>query len=166
MDMDTDSLYIAFARDTIDECVKEELREKWDTEKWKFFSSEDTETKVDFEGGQISMKEWDKRTPGKFKMEYDGTGQAALNSKVYIIWGEVKPKTSCKGAQQKRNELSKEHFVDVLNTTDNHRVENAGFVKDDKGIIKTYTQKKVGMSYFYAKRKVLADGVSTIHLDI
>ena len=29
MEMDTDSLYIAFARDTIDDCVKPELREEW-----------------------------------------------------------------------------------------------------------------------------------------
>ena len=29
MEMDTDSLYIVFARDTIDDCVKPELREEW-----------------------------------------------------------------------------------------------------------------------------------------
>ena len=34
MEMDTDSLYIAFAKDTIDECVKEELKEEWKTEKY------------------------------------------------------------------------------------------------------------------------------------
>lgn len=33
MEMDTDSLYIAFTRDTIDECVKPELVAKWTTKK-------------------------------------------------------------------------------------------------------------------------------------
>ena len=30
----------------------------------------------------------------------------------------------------------------------------------------TYTQTKKGLEYFYAKRRVLDDGVSTTHLDI
>ena len=48
MEIDTDSLYIAFARDTIDECVKPHLKEEWNTEKWNWFCSEDTETLVEF----------------------------------------------------------------------------------------------------------------------
>ena len=39
-------------------------------------------------------------------------------------------KTSCKGSQQMRNELRKEHFLNVLNTQQPHSVENAGFIKD------------------------------------
>ena len=171
MEMDTDSLYIAFARDTIDDCVKPELREEWGEEKWKWFSSSDVESKTIFEGHDISVAQWDKRTPGKFKPEFEGDGMICHNSKVYIIWaedseGKLLSKTSCKGTQQKRNELLKEHFLGVLNTQKPHRVENAGFIKDSRGIIKTYTQKKVGMGYFYAKRKVLEDGVTTTHLDI
>ena len=38
MEMDTDSLYIAFAKPTIDECVKPLLREEWMREKWNWFS--------------------------------------------------------------------------------------------------------------------------------
>ena len=168
MEMDTDSLYIAFARDTIDECVKPEYRgEKWINEKRKWFSAEhDDKCKIKFEDHIIPFAQWDKRTPGKFKPEFDGIGMACLNSKVYTIWSDEESKTGCKGAQQKRNQLLKEHFLTILETQQPHRVENAGFVKDKEGVIKTYTQKKVGMGYFYAKRKVLADGVSTSHLDI
>ena len=172
MEMDTDSLYIAFARDTIDDCVKPELREKWKVEKWKWFSSDDNERRLLFQGQDITWKQYDKRTPGKFKAEFVGTGMACSNSKVYIIFGgfdkdgKPKSKSSCKGVQQKRNELLKEHFLTLLNTQDPHFVENARFIKDSRGIIKTYTQKKVGMGYFYTKRKVLADGVTTTHLDI
>ena len=171
MEMDTDSLYIAFARDTIDDCVKPELREEWAKEKWSWFSSNDRETKIHFNGQDISLAQYDKRTPGKFKPEFEGFGMACICSKVYTIWGYDKEgkyvsKTSCKGTQQKRNEVVKEHLLHVLNTKQPHSVENAGFVRDKDGNITTYTQKKVSMAYFYAKRKVLDDGVTTTHLDI
>ena len=172
MEMDTDSLYIAFARDTIDECVKPHLHEAWKKEKYKWFASEDTECVLDFKGERITFKQWDKRTPGKFKVEFEGEGMGCLNSKVYIIWGErdkdgkLKFKVSCKGTQKKRNELEVDHFKNVLDTKESHRVENAGFIRFKDGVIKTYTQAKTGMGYFYAKRKVLDDGVSTTHLDI
>ena len=65
----------------------------------------------------------------------------------------------------KRNELLKKHFLAVLQTQKHKDIENAGFIKDG-ATIKTYTQKKKGMGYFYAKRKVLDDGISTTHLDI
>ena len=48
-------------------------------------------------------------------------------------------------------------------------VENAGFITkntQDGPKIETYTQSKRGLSYFYAKRKVMEDGISTTHLDI
>ena len=172
MEMDTDSLYIAFARDTIDECVKPELKVEWQTEKWKWFCSENTTELIPFRDMQINVKQFDRRTPGKFKLEYSGIGMGCLNSKTYFIWGEKdkdgnpKPKCSAKGAQQKRNTLTKECFQKVLTTTDPKYVENAGFIKDKDGVINTYTQYKKGMSFFYAKRKVLEDNVSTTHLDI
>ena len=37
METDTDSLYIAFARETIDDCVNPELLKELDVEKWNFF---------------------------------------------------------------------------------------------------------------------------------
>ena len=172
MEMDTDSLYIAFARDTIDECVKPNLQEEWKKEKYKWFASDDTKCKFNFKGEQITWKQYDKRTPGKFKLEYKGEGMGCLNSKTYIVWGEKyedgspKTKVSCKGTQQKRNKLEQEHFQEVLTTKDPHKVENAGFIRGKDGVIRTYTQAKTGLGYFYAKRKVEDDGVSTTHLDI
>ena len=89
MEMDTDSLYIAFAKDTIDECVKEELKEEWKREKYKWFSSDDVGCSFIFEGERITFKQYDKRTPGKFKLEYKGKGMYCLNSKTYYIWRDV-----------------------------------------------------------------------------
>ena len=37
MECDTDSLYIAFAQETIDECVKKEYEEEWKHVKWDYF---------------------------------------------------------------------------------------------------------------------------------
>ena len=44
-------------------------------------------------------------------------------------------------------------------------ITNSGFIEDNI-TIKTYTQKKQGLGFFYAKRKVLPGGIRTTHLDI
>ena len=82
MEMDTDSLYIAFSRDNIDEFVKPHLREEWKSEKYEWFSSDDVDSLVDFDGEKITKKQFDQRTPGKFKLEYRGEGMYCLNSKT------------------------------------------------------------------------------------
>ena len=171
METDTDSLYIALAKDNIDDCVKPELRDEWFREKWNFFASED-ESLMDFHGHTITQKQYHKRTPGLFKEEFSGIGMICLNSKVYHIWtdvyedGELLAKTSCKGVNKRRNELVREDFMNMINNPRNvHLVENAGFIRDGLDT-KTYTQWKRGLNYFYCKRIVLADGVTTIPLKI
>ena len=164
METDTDSLYIAISKDTIDECVRPDKLDDWKKRKYEYFAS-DSEEPVTFEGVEISEKQYDKRTPGKFKLEFSGIGMICLNSKVYHIWthdGEFK--TSSKGMQS-RNEITKENFLDVLWDKYDHHVENSGFI-DDGTRKKTYTQVKKGLNYFYCKRIVLEDGVSTTHLNI
>ena len=170
MEIDTDSFYMALARDTIDECVKTELRYEWETEKWKFLTLED-KTLMNFNGHRITRKQYDKRTPGKYKEEFNGIGMVCLNSKVYHIWaeevdGEIITKTLCKGVQKKRNELVREDFLKIIeNPLYKHLVENAGFICD--GVeTRTYKQTKRGLNYWYVKRKILNDGVSSTHLDI
>lgn len=152
-------------RETIDDCVKPELKEQWTQEKHKCFSSNSTEP-VMFDGGEITMQQYDKRTPGKYKAEFVGDGMISLNRKVYHCWGADNSKTSCKGVQQKRNPLSKEDFLEKLNNPrSRHVVQNSGFIRHEDEI-RTYTQDKKGLEYFYGKRIVKADGVSTTHLEI
>ena len=136
--------------------------------KYDYFAS-DSEELVTFNGNEISKKQYEKRTPGKFKLEFSGEGMICLNSKVYHIWGrdqdgKMITKTSSKG-MQKLNELMREDFLGVLLEKNDHQVQNADFIDD--GIRKsTYTQTKKGLNYFYCKRIVLDDGISTTHLEI
>ena len=165
---DTDSLYLAISEDSLDQCVKPEMVQEWENEKQKFLASDD-ETLVKFDGKMITRKQFDKRTPGLFKPEFEGDGIVCLNSKVVHAWGHdesgPKSKTSCKGTNKRRNLFGKEHFLSVLETQIPEIVTNSGFIKD-KLTIKTYTQKKQGLGFFYAKRKVLPDGIRTVPLDI
>ena len=171
MECDTDSLYIAISRDTLDDCVKDELKDDWKIRKYDFLASDSLES-VEFNGRFITKKAYEKRTPGKYKLEFKGIGMACLNSKVYHIWsdqkgkdGELMFKTSTKG-MQKTNMLGREEFLSVLSKPKSEqRVLNSGFVIEDN-ITKTYTQRKKGLNYFYCKREVLSDGISTTHLDI
>ena len=125
-----------------------------------------------FDGGEITLQQYDKRTPGKFKAEFIGDGMISLNSKVYHCWvnpdssGIQVQKTSCKGVQQKRNPLTKHDFLEKLNNPRaRHVVQKSGFIRHEDEI-RTYTQDKKGLEYFYGKRIVNPDGVSTTHLDI
>ena len=67
METDTDSLYVGLTRETVDECVKPDLIEKWNIEKHKFFSSQD-ETEIDFAGLKIPLSQYEKRTAGNIRL--------------------------------------------------------------------------------------------------
>ena len=168
METDTDSLYIAISKPTIDECVRSDKLEDWKKRKYYYFAS-DSEELVTFNGEKISKKQYEKRRPGCFKLEFSGSGMICLNSKVYHIWGEDDKgnevsKTSSKGMQT-RNALIKEDFMNVLLLRNDHQIQNAGFIDDGLRKI-TYTQTKKGLNYFYCKRIVLDDGINTTHLEI
>ena len=120
----------------------------------------------------MKMKTFDKRTPGLFKVEKRCDKMIALCPKMYICdyqfpTNEQKPKFSAKGISvNEKTNINYERFNDVL--TGNlikHEVVNKGFRVINNEVV-TCEQKKVGLSIIYDKRVVLADGVSTIPLDI
>ena len=114
-----------------------------------------------------ARSKYDKRTPGLFKLEWQGDGMVALCSKTYYCFGEIEgDKLSCKGIQKKRNDLTKDQYLQVLETQKNGMGINKGFRAMPDGAVYTYVQTRHGLSYLYLKRKVLADGVSTVPLDI
>ena len=153
-EMDTDSAYIAISGDSVESLVKPELREKFEQDKCNWFPRTDTR----------EHKAYDKRTPGLFKVEWEGQGIVGLCSKTYYCFG-AKDKFSCKGVNKKCNEINKDKYLQVLLTKQNSSGVNRGF-RVVKNTMYTYEQVRDAFSYFHPKRKVLADGVSTTPLDI
>lgn len=153
-EMDTDSAYIAISGDSVESLVKTELKEEFKSNKHKWFPRTDTP----------EHKAYDKRTPGLFKEEWSGEGIIGLSSKTYYCFGS-KDKFSCKGVNKRTNNITKEKYLNVLLTKQNGSGINRGFRCVNHRIL-TYKQERSGFSYFYPKRKVLDDGVSTVPLDI
>ena len=87
----------------------------------------------------------------------------ALCNKTYFCFG-AEDKFNCKGVNRETNNVTKEKYMDVLLTKQLDPVPT-GFRSIDNQVY-TYLQERAGFSYFYPKRKVLADGVSTTPLDI
>ena len=101
------------------------------------------------------------------KEEFEGTGIVALNSKTYYCWdGEGSgSKYSSKGLSKSLNKMTKNAYLNVLKTREPVSGTNRGFISKNQKM-HTYSQLKTGLTYFYAKRRVCDDGVSTKPIDI
>ena len=124
IEMDTDSNYFAFSEDNIDKLIKPELREQYEKEKYNFLPSESEELHPTFnvDGKRFTMKAYQKRSPGLFKVETIKDKAIALCSKMYccinsgdeqFIYSnsltdkeKANIKFSCKGIQKNGNEIS------------------------------------------------------------
>ena len=179
-EMDTDSLYLVLSTDTLEDAVRPRLRRRFFRHYHEWFPSESCdEHRPDFvrvktngepwqPRGQccLDRKAFDKRTPGLFKLEYKGDGIVALCSKTYCCFGDGAPnKTSAKGISKRLNNLVRERYLRVLETKKSGSGLNHGFRGDGKRMF-TYHQERDALSYFYGKRQVAADGVSTTPLMI
>jgi len=108
--MDTDSLYFALSANKLEEVVESELQTEFENRKkdwlaWDTFSS---------------------RTPGLFKLEFEGYRAIALCSKCYFIDGEKKSKYSSKGMSARHNSLTWGRYKAALEGNID-RAENRGF---------------------------------------
>ena len=90
----------------------------------------------------------------------------SLCSKSYIIQdSEGKQKISCKGISKKQLVDPMNKFQQTLNEKVINSSTNIGFrLRGSK--IYTYSQEKIGFNYFYCKRVVENDGLSTRPLDM
>ena len=88
----------------------------------------------------------------------------ALCCKTYYCFGPEE-KFSCKGIDKRTNAITKTTYMDVLLSKQSGSGTNRGFRLVDNQVY-TYLQERAGFSYFYPKRKVLEDGVSTAPLEI
>jgi hypothetical protein len=175
--MDTDSAYMALSG-SLDSIIKPHLRRDFYEHYGEWFPRkacdahqqdfiERMSKNVSWEMKECCKKinKYDQRTPGLFKEEYSGVGIISLNSKTYYCWSDDgdKPKCRSKGLSQKTNILQKGQFLSVLQNKESISGENKGFLKRDNCIY-TYSQIRNALTYFYAKRLVLDDGVTTIPL--
>lgn len=153
--MDTDSAYMALS-DDFQNLIKPELRNEFNKDKNNWFPRSDTP----------ENKAFDKRKPGLFKVEYQGTGMVALCSKTYYTWG-IKDKFSIKGVQKNKNKdiISKEFYKKCLHDKETKNYSNKGF-RYVNGTMKTYEQEKSGLTPIYVKGVVMSDGVHIHPLDI
>ncbi|KAL7682115.1 hypothetical protein Plhal304r1_c051g0134091 [Plasmopara halstedii] len=164
-EMDTDSGYIAFScENPFRDCIKSELCDHFDEHKYEWFPR----------GYNMEVAAFDRRTPGLFKEEWRGDAMVSLSSKNYICYlpdEEHKVKVSAKGIQQGRGRntdvLSPKGFETIVQDRITLQGTNKGFrlSKETKSII-TYKQSKTALSYYFDKRQVLSDGISTIPLNI
>jgi hypothetical protein len=108
---DTDSMVVGLAAATLDECIKEELREEWhSTGRNEFFPPHGT--------SRESMYAY--RTPGLFKSEFEASHVVALAAKSYFQFNDTKTKDNFKMSQkgvskdQNPNLKKYEAYVDIL----------------------------------------------------
>ena len=156
-EMDTDSTYIAISGENIEELVKPDLREEFENDKCNWLPRT----------VQLNMRNTTRENcMGLFKVEWEGVGIVSLCiRKTYYCFGGGKDKFSCKGVNKKNNIINKDKYLDVLLSKRSGSGVNRGF-RVLNNTMCTYVQVKNAFSYFYPKRKVLEDGVSTIPLDI
>ena len=74
-------------------------------------------------------------------------------------------KFSMKDVNKGQFKNSMPHYKHILTTQQNLRACNQGIHTKDEGMV-TYKKDKNALTYFYPKRKVLADGHTTVPLDI
>ena len=157
MYMDTDSAYFAFAGSCLDRLVKSDRVEEFCRVKHTWLPRNDTT-----EHALV-----DKYTPGLFKIEFTGSEMICLNSKTYFcIDDETEAKKfSCKGVSKRLKDIKKNLYTTVMETQETREGVNRGFRLTD-GKMWSYKQTRAAFTYFYIKREVLDDGVSTKPLDL
>ena len=175
MEMDTDSLYLALGATTIEDCIRPEMRDEW--EKIRVSDCRDDFTAnstTNFFPRTCCPKhiQFDKREPGLFKEEFRCTEMICLCSKTYCCYDDNSQiaKFSSKGLNKRTLEEAGDDgplqkYRKVLEDTENCTSTNRGF-RTVNHVVATYEQTKKGLSYFYAKRQVMPDGVHTLPLDI
>ena len=170
IEMDTDSLYMALAADSIEKCIRPDM-----ILQWQLIRAEDCED--DFTANSTCNffpreccerhTQHDKREPGLFKEEWRGHEMIALCSKTYCCFNREtqEVKFSSKGLNKNNLEESLNKYRRTLETKENCSSFNTGFRCVNNGMA-TYVAHKKGISYFYPKRVVMDDGIHTEPLSI
>jgi G:T-mismatch repair DNA endonuclease (very short patch repair protein) len=150
--IDTDSAYIAISSENLEALVKPNLIEHYQLNKHNWFGRDNTKENALF----------DKRTPGLFKVEYEGDGIIALGSKMYYCFGE-KDKVRCKGINKQQNAVTKQRFEAALYGNSTQEFYNTQLKVCDNRLT-LYKQSISGLKLFNDKR--IRQGFETKYMEI
>ena len=162
--MDTDSFYLAMSGDSLDEIARPEMKQEYEADKKNWLATD----------------KFSKRIPGLFKPEFVGARGVWLTAKCYLVQNKVNEdeddKYSCNGVSKKHNDLHFQRYEDVLDVflktrrdteleeEDIEKAKNVDYRVYDQGVV-TYEQNKLGLSGYYDKLYILADGIHTRSMD-
>jgi hypothetical protein len=175
IEMDTDSLYLALGCTNLDDLVRDEMKEEWNSIRSKDCRDNfEADSEFNFFPRSCCSRHnaFDQRTPGLFKEEFRGTCMIALCSKTYCCFNGDKHvhKFSSKGLNKRPIENDPDEsplakYRRVMSTHRNITSTNMGF-RVNNNRMQTYYQRKQGLAYFYVKRIVLEDGIHTRPLNL
>ena len=124
--MGTDSLYYALFSSNLEKVIKPEKKKKFYESyyKWlpaqacpshqeEFVSKRSQGLPFDPHPWCVKQQNFDKRTPGLLKLEWEGAGFIALCSKTYFGFG-VKDKQTSQRVNVKQNQFHKTAYLNVL----------------------------------------------------
>ena len=86
-----------------------------------------------------------------------------MQQDILLFWFD--DKYSTKRLSKRQNVIDKDAFLAVLTNRRSGSGVNRGFRVRDSSVIR-YVQDRAALTYFYRKRKVLANGVSTAPLEV
>ncbi|EGF76807.1 hypothetical protein BATDEDRAFT_28304 [Batrachochytrium dendrobatidis JAM81] len=141
--MDTDSAYFAISGSSLQDVVKPHLLDEFKQKRQVWLERDDT----------LENKLYDSRTPGLFKLEYEGDCIISLASKMYYY---DEKKFSSKGINKRQNEITKYKYLSALNGNANQGFRNSGF-RANNNQMNTYSPTKTGMKLFNDKRLRVMD---------
>ncbi|VDI17856.1 Hypothetical predicted protein [Mytilus galloprovincialis] len=172
METDNDSIYTSFSGSCLSDVIKPSMKEKYQHGLTGFCNRQDVEADNTVHWFPIICcymhAKYDKRTPGLFKLEFEGDEMIGLCSKSYIVSNpeesreENRVKLSCKGVNKNTIVNPLDMFRSVPQTRRSKSSINMGF-RPKNNTIFTYRQEKIDWNYLYIKR---ADGIHTDPLDI
>ena len=169
MEMDTNSLYLAVLHDSLEDCIKLDMREACNNIRMNNCShnlAKDSSNNLFPRSCCSKHIKHDKREPGISREEFRCTEMICLCSKTYCCFGQStdKIKFSSQGLNKRTLEESGvgplEKYRCVLDEKTNVQSTNRGFRAIQHPVC-TYQQTKRGLSNFYPKRIVLDDGIHT-----
>jgi hypothetical protein len=164
---DTDSMYFGIASETLDQVIKPEFIEEYKRK----IEGECNDCQIDASDHWFPRScckehaKYDSRKPGLFKLEYSGDLFYGLCSKTYFVGNGKEYKFSSKGISKSRVKDPLNTFKNVLETKQSSGAPNMGFICKNNSMF-TYKQNRDGFAYFYCKRQIQDDGISTIPLQL